>query len=389
MRKDWILGVVLLGLGLGCGALWVVRERASREPVAVRAAAPVRVAAPVVVAPTAIRGTAANVRVPDSSPVSSVSSSVSSRVPAEVVLPPAAPVVPRGAVSRNRSLPPSLAADVLAAIEAEDQDGLQRLRDLLLAGGEESLQVLEGLLVAGIWRVELFAMEMLAAIGTPEARLAAIGHLLTRPSGGSRGWHRLAHTISGMLDGSAVDLLLGMLADAEGHARRRVMGLLGSVSGEDALLRLYLAAEESEDQSLKHVAGHVLFRGRRPGSEVILKEIMLSHEDPNVMAMAAMGLARSGQAGSIRFLAETGNGSTHEAELARWALERTSRRRAPDVLVDIAQSPVYSSDVRVAAVRALGRGRRNDSLNEALQQIATTANDANVRSAAQQLFQDI
>ena len=170
--------------------------------------------------------------------------------------------------------------------------------------------LLEGLLASHSLEAERFAVGILARIGTQQAAILALGHMLTRPGGEDATWGRLARLTGAMLDGSMVDLVAGMLQDATGEARLRLLAVLRHVQQEEALFRMLLAAGEYGDDGLTEVTVAALFRAGKPGSVHILKDLLATHSNPDMVAMAAIGLAERGTADAVQHLAERKRGHT-------------------------------------------------------------------------------
>lgn len=379
MRSHWVPTVVVLGLSLSAAVLWGLRERERR----------------VLGAPPAVVVSAGVARRADATtfdrPVLDFEDAVWPREHDSVHQARQTGATPRS-VSREvqvERVPPITSEDVLAALREGDRDALRALRERLLADGNASLDLIEALLEAGVWRAEHFAMSMLHGMATPEARIIAIGHMLTRPVANARGWHRLARRVGHMMDGDSVDLIVGMLGEAEGHTQRRLLALLQHARSEDALFRLYMVGDEHADEHIRQVAINTVFRGRRPGSMTLLQDIMLTHENPEVSAMAAVGLAEAGWGPAVQFLAQTANGSDRGAEVARWALEQAQRPQSHRSLAQIAGDAGYSTEVRLAAVRALGASRsRRRTTTQYLEQLAGDSDSSSVREAAAGFFEE-
>ncbi len=278
--------------------------------------------------------------------------------------------------------------DIRALMEENDQEELQAVLQALIADGNASLPLLDAMLHSGTWRVERMAVMALSRIETTEARLKGISRLLTREGEQRRGWHHLAAMMGRNLNGEMVDLLAGLAEDAEGDARRRILTMMQHVRDEDGLFRLYLLGEEHPDPAVRRASINTVFRGRRAASIPLLQDIMMAHENPEVAGMAAIGLARGGRAEGIEFLAQAGNSNQPEAELAIRALEQARSPRSHRILSEVAGSPDYETEVRLAAVRALGTSARQGRARHFLAQVAEGTDVDVVRETAASFLEE-
>lgn len=384
MNRDTVIVTVVLVLSLGSGLAWYVRERASRD---VHPPDLSVVESLVGQRATAVAMPAARLDFDDSRPTNRAAVDVSF-VDAKMDVGAEARRDSTARAPRRGHDPTMTAADVLAMFEEGDQEGLRALQADLIAAGNASLPLLEALLGAGIWRAERMAIRVLSQIDSTEARLIGVGQLLTREQPVRRGWHHLAAMMGRNMNGEMVDLLAAMSADAEGESRRRLLTLLQHVRNEDGLFRLYMLGEEDPDPAVRRMAVNTVFRGRRYAGLPLLQDIMLSHENPEVAALAAVGIAEGGWNDALAFLAEAGSGGGAEAELALRALEQARNPRSRRILTQIANDSDYALDVRVAAVRALGNSARPWHARHSLAHLAANADTPAVRDAAAALLEE-
>lgn len=274
--------------------------------------------------------------------------------------------------------------DILLAIKENDYTALRSMRNALLQAGDEALPVLEGLLHSRDPILEKFSISVLVRMQTKGAAIIAVGHMLRREGVADAQWDRLARQVGGMLDGGMVDLVAGMLQEAEGEARKRLLTLLRHVSSEDALFRMLIASGEYSDEELTQATVLALFRSGKPGTVEILKDLMTSHPDPNVVSMAAIGMAENGTADAVQFLADRGNGDDWGAESARWALARVANSHGQNTLIEVSNDASYATDVRLAALHALGHGGASGNVTRALRNLTLTTRNPEIRIAAEE-----
>lgn len=381
MTRDGLVVLLVLGMSVGSGALWFVRERQHAVPVAPD---PAMVAA----IEGSGRGAGASVPTPrlDFDDASLAVTEPDAVLYADADLVGAAASASAERVPRRGHDPAITVEDVLALLAEGGREALAELQRNLIAAGNASLPLLEAMLQAGRWQAERMAISVLSQIDTTEALFVGLGHLLTREQPVRRGWHHLAATLGRGMNGDMVDLLAAMSEDAEGESRRRMIMLLQHVRSEDGLFRLYMLGEEHPDPVIRRMALNTVFRGRRYGSMPLLQDIMMTHENAEVAAMAAIGLAEGGWQDALAFLAAAGSGGGTEAEIALHALEHARSTRSQHVLTQIAGGVDYTDDVRLAALRALGNSRRPQRARRYVAQLAAHADSPTVRAAAAALL---
>ncbi len=389
-NRETILLTAILSLSIGSGGLWYMRERASRS--IPKAPSDLLLEDQVVVANADIAprldfdtgvstsGARAGRAAGESGSVEWQPEERAAGARPEVGAEPEAVQLP--------NMSTLTVEDILAYMEADDQEMLQALLQALIADGNASLPLLDAMLHSGRWRAERMAIMALSQIETTEARLTGLSRLLTRgESVQRRGWHSLASMMGRNLNGEMVDLLAGMAEDAEGDALRSIYTVMRYIRNEDGLFRLYMLGEEHENADIRRMAMHAVFRGRGSASVPLLQDIMLGHEDPSMAERAARSLAQGGRVDGLAFLAETASNNQPESELAMRALEQARHPRSQRVLSDIASGNDYTVDVRLAAVRALGNSAHPRRATRYLTHLASNADTPVVRRTASELLE--
>jgi hypothetical protein len=277
----------------------------------------------------------------------------------------------------------------LNALRSMDSKALTAYRAALLAQGNSALALLEALLGDGSPDAERFAIEVLARIQTPETLTLAISHMLTRPAFTDNNWNRLARIVGGALDAATVDLVARLLHEATADGRRRMLNLLANVRTEEALFQLLVAAGEIEQDELNDVTMKALFYDGKRESMELLKDLMLTHEDSAVAALAAAGLAKRGTPDETRFLADLGNGDNALTQIALQALQQIRNSHSQNALIDIAGSGAYSRAVRYSAIAALGNSGSSDNVQRALRNLTITSDDPEIRIIARNQLDQI
>jgi len=286
-------------------------------------------------------------------------------------------------------IPPLTLANYLNAIQSKNTNALTAYRAELIKQGNHALALLEAMLAAGGADAERFAIEMLARIKTPETLTLAISHMLTRSAFSDHNWNRLARILGGALDGSTVDLVARLLRGATEDGRRRMLNLLANVRREEALFQLLVAAGEIDQDELNDVTMKALFDDGKRESMELLKDLMLTHEDPAVAALAAAGLAKRGSPAETRFLADIGNGDSALVDIALDALQQIRSTYSQNTLIEITGSGNYSRAVRQSAITALANSGNSDNIQRALRNLTTTSDDPEIRIIAQNQLDQI
>ncbi len=256
----------------------------------------------------------------------------------------------------------------LAVLEFGSEADRLRMRQRL--ADEATMHLLTQLLQAG-GVAEQTAFSVLLGRRAPDAMVAALGHLLTRPEQDGY-WVKLARQWGGRADGCQVELLVRLLLQATPQGRMRLVSLLGCLDTEEGLYQLLYAAERHNHAWLRELAMDMVFASGRQAVRALMQDVLVTHPDAHIRALAADELAHIGTGDAVRFLAQAGgrDASLHEPCLA--AIETVSSGYAQQTLLGIAQEPGYPDAYRIAALRALGQMPRSDYLASMLRTLALT-----------------